>query len=174
MEVLWVWFGLLGGVAVLAAGCAFCVWLERKIPVKRYDERQREARGKGYRFGFWVGMAYYCILWIISECVDIDSKGVGVWILAGVFLQLLAAEIYTMITGAMLPFAQKPRVHVFVINFILGVMWLLNAFSTIEQQQVLFGQYSIPWPELILSVTFFSWGVIYLIDWLKRKRSDDE
>lgn len=174
MEVLWIWFGLLGAVTVLAAGCALCVWLERKLPVKRFDERQQEARGKGYRFGFWVSITYYLILLVAVESADIGAKEIAVWVFAGVMLQFLATEIYALMTGAMLPFAQKSTVFLFALYLLMGVMWLCMAFSSVEKEQALFGQYSIPWSKLIFSVMFFSFGVMYLIDWVKRRRSDNE
>lgn len=173
MNVFLIWLGLMGVVGLLAAGCALCVWLERKLPVKRFDERQQEARGKGYRFGFWVGVAYYLILWAVWGFSDTVPDDIFVWILAGVLLQLMACQVYTLVTGAMLPFAQKPTIFSCIIYFVLGISWLLNGVSSGAYQQAQDSSGVIPWEELIFSVTFFSMGVIYFIDWLKRRRCDD-
>lgn len=173
MNVFLIWLGLMGVVGLLAAGCALCVWLERKVPVKRFDERQQEARGKGYRFGFWVGIAYNIILWIAAESADIGARDMGIWALAGVFLTLLSSEMYMMMTGAMLPFAQKFPVFLTVGYLATGAVWLHNAISDVSKQQALFGQHSIPWMELIISIAFFSMGLLYFIDWMKRRRSND-
>ena len=49
-------------VMAIAAICAVVVHIEKNFPGEKYDERQKIARGNAYRFGHWVGEAWWLFL----------------------------------------------------------------------------------------------------------------
>ena len=55
-------FLLLGILALLVAVCLGVVWLERRFPGKKFDERQKIARGNAYRLSSWVGNVYFLVI----------------------------------------------------------------------------------------------------------------
>ena len=176
MNVVLIWLGLLAAVMVLLGVCALCLWLERKLPIKKYDERQQEARNKSYRFGFWIGVVYYFVLWIFLASEDTGSWDVASCVLAGFLLQLVAAQIYMLLTGSALPFSQKPiAVAVLCLSFMVnGITYLCRSIDTVKMEQAFFGRYSVPWTSLIISVAMLTLGILYFVEFIRIKKVDKE
>lgn len=102
--------GIIVGVLVFViALCAATVWMEKKFPGKEYDERQKVARGRGYRLSFWVGFAYFVgVVFILLQQVD-GEKTVEPYLLVliGLMLQGVVEHTYCLFTHAALPLSQN-------------------------------------------------------------------
>lgn len=172
MKLFLIWLSLVAVVVALAGICWLCLFLERKFPSKQYDERQLQARYKGYRFGFWVGIVYYFVAWVLTDILGKLADYSTELIFVGLMVQLLAGVIYMMLTGANLPLSQKPTPYLFALFFAVSGFSVINAYRSIRCEIGLYGEYQIPWKELVISVVWFALGVVYLISWLTRDRDE--
>lgn len=168
MEILNVCLWLLGAEVVLFGISWLCLLLERKIPIRKFDERQQDARAKAYRFGFWVGMLYFLALWFLllfPTTKELLLEHIANAVAGGIFLQVLAGHFYMFLTGSDMPFSQKPTL-IFVVYYALGLMWIFSAYNRYREQAWL-GTYTIPWLDLMLATVWLTLGVLHFINWLK-------
>lgn len=167
-----IWQGLLftlGVLSTLVLICAAVIFLERKYPSEKYDERQKIARGNAYRVSFWVGAVYYlAVIAILIQQVD-SPKTVEPYLLifCGFVLQVMVMHIYCIFTHAALPLSEKPGVAV-VSYLVCGVLYLVtNDFSA---PLTFVGYESRRWTGLWLCVSFFALGVMHIISLLRREK----
>lgn len=169
--------GSLGITAMVAAACLIVVWLEKKRPSPQYDERQKAFRGNGYRFGFWVSMAYYLVVMAyFCKQVGIQEKQIEPWLLVlfGVILQLLAWYVYCLITGAAMPFTENGAIHAATYG-LMGIHAVRN-FRTHGRripEVSLVGEGSTLLGYLMIAITAFLLAGLALLTLLRRKAEDD-
>ena len=107
-----------GAIAVLTilVLLTFCsVWVGKKFPSQRYDERQKIARGNAYRFAFWVGGACYLSM-LILMIYGVEGRAVAepyLLVYLCMAVQALAFHIYCFVTRSAMPFDEKPGVAIF-------------------------------------------------------------
>ena len=100
---------IVGTLALVIVLCAAAVWIEKKFPGKEYDERQKAARGRGYRLSFWVGFAYFVgVALVLLQQVD-GEKTVEPYLLVfiGLMLQGVVEHTYCLFTHSALPLSQN-------------------------------------------------------------------
>ena len=100
---------IIGVLAFVVALCVAAVWVEKVFPGKEYDERQKIAKGRGYRLGFWVGIAYYMgvalvLLWQVDGEKTVEPY---LLVMAGVILQAIVDHTYCLLTHSALPLSQN-------------------------------------------------------------------
>lgn len=135
-----VWQVLLIILAVLLGMiglCAGVIWLERKYPTAEYDERQKQARGNGYRLSFWVGIAYFLgAIFVMMQQMDAEKK-VEPYLLsmAGVLLVIMVDHTYCVLTHSDLPLSKQR----------IGSVLFYAAYGLTQLGQFLIGK---DWMEL--------------------------
>lgn len=165
MDLVKVCLIIFGAVVALFGITWLCLLLERKIPVRKFDERQQASRAKAYRFGGWVGIVYYFALWVMLEKGMLQEL-VAEAVFGGILLQALAGYFYMFLTGSELPFSQKPTL-MFALYFALGLGQLCLACRNVSIEQAWLGTCTIPWYTLMASVAWLSMGVVHFFSWLK-------
>lgn len=160
---------VVGAILVLAALCWGIRWLEREVPLERYDERQNLARGNAYRISFWVGMVWYVatIFCVMSEAMPVDG-----WLLifVGLMLQIMVFHIYCLLSSAALPLSQKP-VPTIIIYCIFGAGQAMDVcFYASSLGTPLTGRGSNVWAHLVGAVCFFSLAIMHLISLLWKEK----
>ena len=152
--------------------CFGAVWLEKRYPVEDYDERQKAARGRGYRLSFWTGIVYYLIVAIVLiQQVD-GEKTIEPWLLVviGILLQALVQHTYALLSHAALPLSGKPLVIVFS-NLFCGALQFINFSMHWKQYSMsLVGYGTSAWIFLIAGIGFFYLAALYLIQYLRDRK----
>lgn len=172
MKVQSVILGAVGVVAALVLGSFLALWLEKNWPGEQYDERQKIARGKAYRFAFWVGMVCYLammvyLLWIVEHEAAVEPF---LLIYLIITVQFLAFHVYSLITGSALPFAGKPYAPM-VSYGLLAVMEFADFFTRdVKEVLPVLGTGASGWINLVAGMAFLLLAVMYLISWRIRER----
>lgn len=123
---------LIGAALALICLSALVIWLERKIPSKRYDERQKEVRGKAYKWAYVVGLLYYgALILAIGLLPNGLSMNMDFAICIGLLLQVFVCEVYCSIRGAFFPFRRSPKANI-IIGYILGAVFLYEGAMTVR------------------------------------------
>ena len=152
--------------------CLAAVWLERRYPMQDYDERQKAARGRGYRLSFWTGILYYaCVALVLIQQVN-GEKTIEPWLLVviGILLQALVLHTYALLSHAALPLSGKPLVMVFSCLF-CGTLQFINFSMHREQYSMsLVGYGTSAWIFLIAGIGFFYLAALYLIQLLRDRK----
>ena len=169
MDLLKVCLFMFGAVAVLFGVGWLWQFLDRKITSKQFDERQQLARGKGYRFGFWVGLVYFLLLFCLLSFGFLKEYVVEA-VMGGLLVQAISCHIYMFFTDSELPFSKKPTL-IFAAYYALGFAYLYLAYNEVRIQQF-FGIQTIPWMKLMLAVTWLTLGLLYFLSWLKGKTDE--
>ena len=164
MDLIKVYLWMIGAVAVLFGIGWLVHFLDRKITVKKFDERQQIGRDKGYRFAFWVGMLYFLALFCLLSFGCLKDYVLEA-VMGGLLLQAISCHIYMFFTDSELPFSKKPTL-IFAVYFALGFGYLYLAYDEVRIQQFL-GITAIPWVKLMLAVTWLTLGLLYFLTWLK-------
>lgn len=167
MDILLIWFGMLGAVVLLFLVAWGYLYIERKISESRRDERQVQADGKGLKFGFWVAIVYFFVVWIVISVVDVDMGIMKVLVLAGLMLSLVASQVAVLLTGAILPLSTYPLFVTFLCFLMTGVC-LWNAFNYAQM-----ARFGFVWTDLVFAATYCSYGVIQLVGWLRSRKKDE-
>ena len=167
-----VWHALLimlGILAALVLLCAAVLWVERRFPSEKYDERQRIARGNGYRISFWVSTIYYLVVASVMLFKIEDTQTVEPYLLifGGLILQIMVSHIYCILTHAALPLSEKPGVAIASYLF-CGVLQL--ATNDYSNPFPLTGQGSQAWVRLAIAVSFFALAVMHIINRMRREK----
>lgn len=152
--------------------CLAAVWLEKRYPVEEYDERQKAARGRGYRLSFWTGILYYtCVALVLIQQVN-GEKTVEPWLLVviGILLQALVLHTYALFSHASLPLSGKPLVMV-LSSLFCGILQFINFSMHREQYSMsLVGYGTSAWIFLIAGIGFFYLAALYLIQFLRDRK----
>ena len=125
--------GVLVGVLVgLLLGVVFMKAINRDGKIKtEYDERQKEARGKGYMYGFWAIIIANALLFTFSNSFDMTVLGSTVYfmpILVGVIVQVtycIFKDAYVGLNNNMTRFVIIMSI-VTVFNLFVGVKAYLD------------------------------------------------
>ena len=160
---------LLGVLALLAAVCLCAIWLERRFPGKKYDERQKISRGNAYRLGSWVGSVYFLtILAIMLRWPDF-SKFIEPYLLIflGLELEVMVMHMYCIITRASLPLSEKPGMAIGCYLFV-GAMYLTMNPSAEPLSLVGYGSNRVIW--LSLGVYFLALAAMHIVSLLYREK----
>lgn len=160
-------------VMAIAAICAVVVHIEKNFPSEKYDERQKIARGNAYRFGHWVGEAWWLfLLWyfLMGSGKENFSAEPYLLIAVGFLLQALSFHIYALLTHSALPLGQKP-LSTAISYFFLGSMYLVQFFRwRIPGSPVGFsGTESYAMFQLLITLFFFSLSAMHLISHLRKE-----
>ena len=160
---------IIGVLLLLAVLCWGVRWLERNVPLERYDERQNLARGNAFRVSFWVGMLWYAAAML---CAAGDMLPVDDWLLiyGGVMLQIMVFHIYCLMSGSALPLSAKP-LPTTLSYAILGVGQLWDTLTNMWVREMpLTGRGSNVWFHLTAAVCFFSLASMHLIQYFWERR----
>ena len=163
-------FGLIFGVLfVLLLTCVAVIWLERKFPSAKYDERQKIVRGNAHRFGFDLGLIY-CLVVLVIMIRQVDQpKKIEPYLLlfGGILLQVMAIHIYCILNHAALPLSEKPGVAVGSYLLCAICYFLSNDFS---KPMPFVGRGSERWIWLALMISFFLLAIMHGISLLRREK----
>ena len=182
--------GLLIGAALALLGlCALVIWLEKKCPSKRYDERQKEVRGKAYKWACFAGVVYFSALASLNTLLPTGvAMDMSFAICIGLVLQGMIVSIYCSLCGAYLPFRRSPKVNI-ILLYSIGVLDLIDGANavrwlgiTLEENYLEIvkfpdvrlgatGDDVLAWLDLILAVGFLFLATIQLICY-KRQQAE--
>lgn len=99
---------------VITGLCVLLMWLEKKRPSKRFDERQERIRGKAANWALLVGMVYFCGIAIASILLHDEMR--ECWfavVLTGIALELLVYYVYCIVNDAHIPLLKSPKQRIF-------------------------------------------------------------
>lgn len=123
---------LVGVLVGLLLGVVFMKAINRDGKIKtEYDERQKEARGKGYMYGFWAIIIANALLFTFSNSFDMTVLGSTVYfmpILVGVIVQVtycIFKDAYVGLNNNMTRFVIIMSI-VTVFNLFVGVKAYLD------------------------------------------------
>lgn len=164
-------------IAIVVAVCAFTVYLERNFPSKKFDERQKIARGNAYRFCHWIGLAYYfgLIVYFTFHTGKAEWPVEPFLLLAiGLLIQLQSFHVYCLMTHCALPLGEKPMTTI-ISYFILGSVWLVMHFTQYIPEEAaaaagVTGAKSMNLFRLLISFSFLSLAVLHLISMLRKEK----
>lgn len=168
---------LLGLVGALMLLCALVIHYQKNHPNKHYDERQILFQGKSYAFGLIVGAVYYMILsFYLLFCSDQlpDGDIISLLVLAGIPAVCISFELYSMMTGALLPLNDKTD-QIFAFSCFMAVLAFVGIVVHICFDGMRMGDDPAKvWEDLIQFVWFASQAAIYRIAKWRDKRDIDE
>lgn len=166
MTILGAVLRILGVAAVLLVLCFGIIQWEKGEENERYDERQQTARGKGYRFCFWVGIVYFTgVMVYLMNCMEREPAIEGYLLVDfGILLEALAFHFYCIVTHSDLPFAQKRKGTV-TAYLGCGAVQFLNLSNAARRYGgwPLTGKGSVKWAYLAVAVTFFLLAASHLV-----------
>ena len=162
-------FLLLGILALLVAVCLGVVWLERRFPGKKFDERQKIARGNAYRLSSLVGNVYFLVILAIMIRWPDLTRFVEPYLLIflGLELEVMVMHIYCIITHASLPLSEKPAVTICSYLFI-GVLYLTMVDFSRPLDLVGYDSNRLIW--LSLGLLFLAVAVMHILSLLHREK----
>ena len=165
-------FVMVGILLFLVLLCMAAIWMERKFPSEKYDERQKNARGYAYRLSFWVGAIYYLVLIAIMIRQVDRPKTVEPYLMIfwGFLLQVMAMHIYCILTHASLPLSEKPGVSIICYLF-CGIFYSLT--NDLSAPLSLVGQENSTWTGITMSVSFFALALMHLIQYFRDRKECD-
>lgn len=159
----------IGALAMILFFCAIVIFIERRFPSERYDERQKQARGNAYRLSFWTGMVYYLVVMTvltfrIGKDIQIEPF---LLIFGGLMVQVMVSHFYSILTNSALPLSEKPGIAVLAFLF-CGILQLASHDYTHPIPFV--GQGSQAWVTLLTGVSFLILALLHLISILRREK----
>ena len=174
MSVLTALLLLCAIIAFLMLLSAAVIYFEKKHPGTDYDERQKQARGNAYRFCFWLGFAYYFVLYIIVLWYfpnNLLPGNVAPAMFMGMLIQAMSFHIYCFFTHADMPLSQKPIVSIWSYT-------VLAAFNLLELVVDGVKEFSLLEPglnslsRLMTGFFFLVLAVLHLIQLLRNRREE--
>ena len=159
----------LGVVILLVLVCLGAVWLEGRFPGKRFDERQKIARGNAYRLASWVGNVYFLVIVAIMIRWTDLTRYVEPYVLIfwGLELEVMVMHIYCIITHASLPLSEKPAATIYSYLF-LGVLYLTMVDFSQPLDLVGYGSNRSIW--LSIGLLFLAVAVMHILSLLRREK----
>lgn len=165
MSTLQVIVMILCVLVFVIALCAVAVWMEKKFPGKEYDERQKAAKGRGYRLSFWVGFVYFTgVAIVLIQQVD-GEKTVEPYLLImiGLILQAMVDHTYCLLTHSALPLSQN-RLWAIISYAVCGTLQLVQFHTWEEKYGLSFvGHGTSAWFFLVCGCCFFYLIMLHLI-----------
>lgn len=157
-------------LAFIVALCAVAVWMEKHYPGEAYDERQKQAKGRGYRLSYWTGLGYFlCIafyfLFQAEKETVIEPYLLVAW---GLLLQVMVDHTYCVITHSALPLSQKPGMTI-VSYLMCGSLQLVNFYQFYMRYGAVsfVGADSAKWIFLTAGICFYYLVVLHAIQLLR-------
>lgn len=169
LQILFIMLGILLGIVLLCLGV---IYLEKRIPVKQYDERQLSARARAHRLSFWVGYAYFLAVVIILMGQIDGEKKVEPFLLvfAGLILQALVLHTYSILSDAALPLSERPLYPITCFTFV-GCLQLTQFCNQLRWGiPGLTGRGAADWVFLMTGISFLYLSVLHLIQWLRGRK----
>lgn len=159
----------IGVLAAMMIFCAVVIFIERRFPSERYDERQKQSRGNAYRLSFWTGMVYYLVVMTVMTFRIGKDMQIEPFLLVfgGLMMQVMVSHFYSILTNAALPLSEKPGIAVLSFSF-CGILQLASHDYT--QPIPLVGQGSQEWVTLLVGVSFLTLALLHLISILRREK----
>lgn len=163
--------GCIGGLFLLAW---FWRYMDNKVPLEDYDERQQFYQGRAHRFAFAVGIIYY----VIAFCIlSVQRTNGVVWIepellvFLGVELMLCADHFYCFLTQSALPFADK-GIGTIVSQALLGTCMLIRFRwgSEYWKGMPLTGPGVTKWLYLTMGMTCYALMAMHLLTRLRKEK----
>lgn len=145
-------------LAVLFGLCHLAVKMQKDFPSEKYDERQKIARGEGYRLAFWTGIVYYVVAMIVIGFEDLDSFPSVTLITMGILVQAMVLHFHGFLTQSALPLGEKPVVSI-VCWSIMGVMYLVEYFFLYPN-----------WYQIVYGMCFLTMALLHLINHFRRDK----
>lgn len=166
---LWLILLLMAGAVMLVFGiCAFCLWVEKRLPVEKFDERQTADRCKGYRFAFFVGLVYYVAVFFYISVTDAPSAVARSLIPVGLAVMLMAVEFYCVLTHAAIPIWGSP-VKAMAGYFLIGAGNLGRALFNLLAESWRYADTTWLYADLFMGVCILGIGLVYLVQYLRNK-----
>lgn len=163
--------GCIGGLFLLAW---FWRYMDNKVPLEDYDERQQFYHGRAFRFAFFVGVVYY----VVAACIlNVQRRNGADWIepdllvFIGVQLMICAFHFYCLLTQSALPFSDKGNGA--LANYaIMGTICLIRFHwgSDYWDGMPLTGAGSAKWLHLIACITFYALLAMHLFVRLRKEK----
>ena len=139
----------------------------------RFDERQTEAQGLAYKFGFFTFLICAFVFIVLSKlgvtwCEDAMRPAVAVFFSAAVF------AVTAIVKDAFDPLQESPRTTILlsylvvVIDLIIGWQYLVNGNIIAD------GVLTVNSSYLLCAVLFFIIGTTELIHWLNHRGAGED
>lgn len=159
-------------LACIVLLCFGAVWVEKRYPVEEYDERQKAARGRGYRLSFWTSVLYYTFVALILIRQVGGEKTAEPWLLVviGILLQALVLHTYALLSHAALPISGRPLLMVFSNLFCGTLQFITFSHHWKQYGMALIGYGTSAWIFLIAGIGFFYLAALYLIQFLRDRK----
>lgn len=166
---LWLILLLMAGAVILIFGiCALCLWIEKRFPSEKYDERQTVDRCKGYRFAFFVGLFYFIGVFFYIMETDVPSDVSGSLVLVGLTVMLMAQEFYCVLTNAAIDRWMSPA-NAMVGYFLFGATQLGLALYRLLAESWRFKNTTWLYAYMFMAVGVIGIGVVHLVQYLRNK-----
>lgn len=111
----WIAMLIITVAAIVVTGlCVLLMWLAKKLPSKRFDERQQQVRGKAANWALGVGFLYFSAIAFVSILMPEEMK--QYWfavILIGLSLEGLVYYVYCIVNDAHIPLLKSPKQRIF-------------------------------------------------------------
>ena len=166
---------VLAGIVLLCAGGIR--WEKHHCVEKdaEYDERQKYARGNAYRLSFYVSFCYFLGLLFGMPFLE-EMETVYMLLFIGVGLQLMVFHVYCLLSHSALPLSETDRpwrvIYIYSGFFVISI--LKFAMYMGEKAADLTNLSGNAVRSLMLSVTWGSLALMYLIQYLRDRRDARE
>lgn len=144
-------------LAALFGLCHLAVKLQKDFPSEKYDERQKIARGDGYRLAFWTGIVYYVAIMIAIGFEDLDSFSSVTLITMGILVEAMVLHFHGFLTHSALPLGEKPMISI-VCWSIMGVMYLVEYFFLYPS-----------WYQIVYGLCFLTMALLHILSLLRKE-----
>ena len=151
--------------AVIFVICALAIWIEKKYPGEKYDERQKQARGNAYRLTVICGMVYHILAAVVCGMEDVSGDIWFMLIMYGVIGEAMILHVYCFLTHAAMPLDERP-VFTMIAWLIMGVVYVLQYVI----RPVPAGAGLIGYAQLVAGCCFLLLSAMHLISYIRQKR----
>lgn len=172
---------------VLIGALALLMWLEKKLPSKRYDERQQILRGNAHKWALLIGFCYFLIIAML-ECVlpsGIQADLLLI-VIVGIELEAYVLCFYCSFHDAYLPLTTSPKANIIVL-YLLSATQFFGAVSRVDMMRVTItedglrkvnfgevmlscnGESAMVWGQLILAVMGITLATMELVRYMRNK-----
>lgn len=179
------------GVAMVLLGVmVLLAHMDKKRPVKEYDERQQAVRGRAYEWAFEIGILYFGLVMLLESLLPEGLQASLILVVAtGLALEGFTIGAYCEMHDAYLPFAKSRKANIYILYFVGGLQ-LLNAVLQVRRMRIVlteegiskqsFGevmiggdeQSAVVWAYLIIAVASVVLATLELVHDIRDKRSE--
>ena len=169
LKIMLIMLAILLGIVLLCMGV---IYLEKKAPIKHFDERQKQSQGRAFRLSYWVSLVYYLIAMVICVNQVENEKTVEPYLLFffGIMLQLTVDATYRVMTGCDLPLYQKRGGSMFGF-LVVGILDIAYFFMSQDFAPLsLVGYGTMPWLFLASGVYFVYLSGLHFIRFFRDRK----